>query len=280
MHGTSLWCHAALLHGECSGLYYELISLLHELKPRTYSRVQPRVFQDVILARASDSPRKIPPGKMPLQALQAKPAHFLTAHLKRLCIPHQAMIPQAATELLHACTGLVDLAVWIEFTNVDQQPKGQADETLVTQFFSAVESLQGLLRLSFVYDNFAKLKWDPTSPPAWCSRLKYLELVFWHSTLILPIPLLKHMTSLTHLALRPRYYQRDAFDVMWALPPRPTLKVVLIALYDVSEDLIHSVPPDIRVVYREIAGAVEEWRSSNRWKKAEEEIARRSSISR
>jgi hypothetical protein len=247
------------------------MSLAKNLRP--HPRVLPRIFRDVVI-RGSVSLGAIPSGSMSLQALQAKPAHFLSAHLKRLCIPYQTTSLETAVGLLNSCTGLVGLGVWINFTTSGQNP----EETLVSvdKFFSSLESLHDLRHLSFVEDNLVLLKWDPKSPPAWCARLKYLELNYWRGPRKLSVPLLKQMTSLTHLTLLPPGGQTEPFDVM-LFEARPTLQVVLILLYSGARDRVLPIllPPDIRIIYREITGAIDEWRNNDRWQTAEEEIARR-----
>ncbi|KAH6879985.1 hypothetical protein BKA70DRAFT_1344533 [Coprinopsis sp. MPI-PUGE-AT-0042] len=249
--------------------------------------VQPRMFHQVILSPSTQSRR---PGCMFPRDIQQKPEGFLAAHLRRLCMPHKSTNLAVAVELLACCTGLVDLAVWISFTILDGEvslDRRKEEEMLVAQLCSALGSLHGLRCLSFAYQNLVRL--EPSmmkSPPVWFANLKYLALIYWEDPgNLLPVPLLGHMQSLTHLSLLPPALsslrvQNEGFDLVSVLEARPTLQVVLILLRGhASNRLLTTAPADIRIIYRRYlrVGAIEYWEKQHddKWRTAEEEIARR-----
>ncbi|KAH6917797.1 hypothetical protein BKA70DRAFT_1554005 [Coprinopsis sp. MPI-PUGE-AT-0042] len=251
--------------------------------------VLPCIFRQVILSPNPDSRW---PGTMLPRDLEQKPKDFLAAHVKRLCMAHTSISLTGAVGLLASCAGLVDLAIWIEFTtrcydSDEELPSGQKDEDekrAIEFFQNTLNSLPGLQSLSFVYDNLMQLERSvaTSGPPAWCARLRYLDLVYWSGTArTLPISLLKEMESLTHLSFAPAAFNsraKDEFDVLSALEVRPTLRVVLILLDDVPE-VITAAPLDIRIIYRPHRGGepMKQWKNQydSKWIPAEAEIARR-----
>ncbi|KAH6917793.1 hypothetical protein BKA70DRAFT_1088373 [Coprinopsis sp. MPI-PUGE-AT-0042] len=241
---------------------------------RAAAWVQPRLFREVVLSTGVRHSRW--PRHMILSDLQQRPKQFLAAHLKRLCVLYNAISLADVVELLPSCTGVVDLAVWIEFA--------ERGSGLSAELFICLNSFHGLKVLSFVNDNLLWLERSkPTSPPLWCANLKYLDLIYWKDPgRALPVPLLGYMESLTHLSLSPPTLAKEVveeFDVSSALRTRPTLEVVLILLDRVAHELLVAVPSDIRVVYRRHSALEPSryWKSQKRgqWPTAEEEIARR-----
>jgi hypothetical protein len=244
------------------------------------------------------------PGTMFPHDLQRKSKDFLAAHVKRLCMPYHSMRLKGALEILASCTGLVDLAIWIDFTTrpydmdsddesddslADPEDSGEKDDRLAAEFFQGtLKSLDGLRNLSFIYDNLGGLQHfiaTEPNPPGWCARLKYLDLVYWsEAARELPIAILTEMKSLTHLSFSPAALDpsaKDDFEVLSVLEARPTLQVVLILLDNV-EGVLALSSSDVRVIYCPNRGIEPSkyWKEQyeSKWIPAEEEIARRRAL--
>jgi hypothetical protein len=152
-------------------------------------------------------------------------------------------------------------------------------------FFARLTSCSRLRNLTFGFDNLAILeRSNPSTPPAWCANLKYLDrnyLNYWKDTgRVLHVPLLRYMERLTHLSCTvQRAPQAKAdFDVSGALRTRPTLQVVLTVMVDgIDGTYAEPTPPDVRIVYYTYEESLESWmnQDNSRWIAAEEEIARR-----
>jgi hypothetical protein len=198
-----------------------------------------------------------------------------------------------ASELLGSCTGVVDLVVWTSFARFKPRVKPYRDtdllevlteeeERLVAEFFTSLNSCSRLRDLWFVYENLAILeRSNPSTPPAWCADLKYLDLMYRENTgRVLPVPLLRYMERLTHLSLTASREPnaKPEFDVSAALRTRPTLEVVLILMVNgIYASYKEHTPPDVRVVYYTSWNYLDSWKNQDdsRWIAAEEEIAQR-----
>ncbi|KAH6917803.1 hypothetical protein BKA70DRAFT_1433 [Coprinopsis sp. MPI-PUGE-AT-0042] len=220
--------------------------------------VQPRIFRRLCL------PGRIPylrpnDTKIPTSLAEG----FLALHVKHLCITGQVLTDEAAA-VLAACTGVIDLVLWADFSN---------DGT--------VEDLQGLCsklllplalrRLTCRYDHLSDVEACPgSSPHPWLQTLTHFT-----------VPLLKHLTSLTHLCLSPdSVLHGETFSepaLVAVLEARPSLQILLI---QIPLWRVHLERPcvDPRIVYRrEPLGveAISDWEghwegTANKWTEADE----------
>ncbi|KAH6915779.1 hypothetical protein BKA70DRAFT_469960 [Coprinopsis sp. MPI-PUGE-AT-0042] len=246
--------------------------------------VRPRIFREAVVS----SSRRFPFASESKKLLGPEAKRLLPPHLRRLCVAWRSLTLKEVLQVVPTFEHLVDLAVWIEFPRTERLPFDvRTDEELVAQVFGTLDSLISLRRLSFVYESMSRLgaAVAPSLAPAWCTRLKYLELIYWHDPGdALPIPFLVHMEALTHLSLLPpMFFVREEHEpaLLSALEVRPSLQVMLIQLRQVDEEVLHSVPGDARIVYhRHLEGdPIKHWRNQDeefgKWATAEAVVARR-----
>ena len=131
-----------------------------------------------------------------LRTLETKPPEFFAAHVKHLCLSI-AVPPPRATKVLGVCSGVVELALWVDFGGTLAP---------VTSRAGAYLSSFPLRRLSIEHAHLLSFLAAPKPfTPPWYDTLTHLEVVFWKRELAPVVPGLEVLTSLTHLTLGLRH---------------------------------------------------------------------------
>ncbi|KAH6903352.1 hypothetical protein BKA70DRAFT_606385 [Coprinopsis sp. MPI-PUGE-AT-0042] len=220
-----------------------------------------------------------------LRSLQRKPSEFLHLHVKRLCITFDSMSMDDASNILSTCTGVVDLAFWLawpEDSNINNV--NVADKLLMARVLSNLP----LRRIELPYEQLIEIERESLhtgSLPGWRTTLTHLEILYWGLSYKgghILVPLLQHLSALTHLGIDWRIFTpaiHEQVDIASFLEIRPSLQVVLVDTDD-GQVLEDHTPIDIRIVYMtEGEDPLKEWvgrgSKANKWTLAEEEVARR-----
>ncbi|KAH6877407.1 hypothetical protein BKA70DRAFT_215515 [Coprinopsis sp. MPI-PUGE-AT-0042] len=236
--------------------------------------VHPRMFHTVAI--------QSPPS---LRSIQLKPPEFLRLHVKCLCVTLHSISMEEASQILSFCTGVVDLAFWLSWTF--QSSGTKIDDSLKTSLAHAISRLP-LQRAELPYEQLLQLECESlrkgSSLPGWCTTLTHLEVIYWSFSYTedhLLVPLLQHLTCLTHLCITWAFFVPEVHeqaDIASFLELRPLLQVVVVESEQVSDD--HTPIGDIRIVYSAgAANPVKEWENRgprlSKWTLAEEEVTRR-----
>ncbi|KAH6902031.1 hypothetical protein BKA70DRAFT_678635 [Coprinopsis sp. MPI-PUGE-AT-0042] len=236
----------------------------------TATWVQPRMFHTIVLQTPSSA-----------HSLQLKSSDFLHLHVKRLCITFDSMSMEEASAVLSTCTGIVDLAFWLAWLEVES-----IDSSTKASMARVISQLP-LRRVELPYEQLVEIEREYLrigSLPGWCMTLTHLEVLYWSLSSKdghILIPLLQHLESLTHLALDWRIFTpalHERVDIASFLETRPSLQIVLVDTEGGQVPDDHT-PIDIRIVYMPIIDSedpVEEWLGhGSKWEMAEKTVERR-----
>jgi hypothetical protein len=214
-------------------------------------------------------------------SVQLKPPEFLRVHVKRLCLTFGAISMDAASEVLSTCESLVDLAFWLGWSSGRRRTTPNIDKSTMAHVISQLPRLR---RAELPYEQLVEIE-KAQSLPLWSTNLTHLEVLYWTLSSTgkhIDVPLLRELTSLTHLCIDWRFYVveiHEKEDVTQFLTVKPSLQVLVI---DTGEGQIADghKPIDIRVVYYvEDEDPVDEWKDEGprpgKWTWAEAEVANR-----
>ena len=231
---------------------FTLRQLLKKFDPAV--RVQSFIY-DMVTLGSSDT-------KLFLRTMDAVPPGFLANYVKRLCLS-VSVDASDAERILGVCTGVVDLAFWVDYLRVFPAKP-------ISPFIAPLP----LQRLSIELNHFTSLFSDLNSQPKWADTLTHLDIVLWAAQTSNTIPHLDRLAALTHLALRPLHNIKN-FDFSITLSSCKRLQVLI--LYDEpdSDEGISSEDP--RVVYMPYPfKIIPEWEAQARnedecsWSRADE----------
>ncbi|KAF8155573.1 hypothetical protein B0H34DRAFT_660129 [Crassisporium funariophilum] len=227
---------------------------------RVHSWVQPCIYDLVTLGNDDTA--------LFMRAMDSIPPEFFSTNVKRLCLS-VSVGGRNATRILAACSGIVDLAFWVDYLRA-------FPNNSLTPYISPLP----LRRLSIEFSHYLHLFRDPQMRPGWCETLTHLDIIFWQEEKSPVLPHLEELSSLTHLLLRLRHNQIRDNSLLAILSACQYLKLLII--YDdtdTTEDTISSV--DSRVVHmRYPPHIVREWEAQAVqdpgcvWARAEELIRR------
>lgn len=196
-----------------------------------------------------------------LRTMDSMPPNFVAINVKRLCLSVSVGGDNAA-RILRACTGVVDLAFWVDYL------QAFPEHTL----FPLI-SLLPLRRLSIELAHYRSLFREPA---AWCKTLTHLDIIFWSRETSPVVPYLDRLPSLSHLLLRLRHNRAKKNSLLTILSACKALKILVI--YDESDSTEDAVlPVDPRVVKIHYpANVVGDWEACAKldlnctWSRAEE----------
>lgn len=173
-------------------------------------RIQPFIYRVVALGKED--------ADLFLRTLETKPSEFFATHVKHLCLSI-AVSSSRATKILRVCSGVVELALWVDF--------GGAIAPATSSAGAYLSSLP-LRRLSIEHAHLLAFLAAPKSvTPPWYQTLTHLEVVFWKRELSPVIPGLEVLTSLTHLTLGLRHAHVDEGWLSGIVACCPRLKVLI-----------------------------------------------------
>ncbi|KAJ3535612.1 hypothetical protein NMY22_g6404 [Coprinellus aureogranulatus] len=153
-----------------------------------------------------------------LRTVAAKPPEFFATHVKHLCLSI-AVSSARATKILDVCSGVVELALWVDFGGTLSPTTSKAGASL---------SSLPLRRLSIEHAHFLSFLAAPKSvTPPWYDTLTHLEVVFWKRELSPVIPGLEVLSSLTHLTLGLRHAHVEEGWLSAIVACCPRLKVLI-----------------------------------------------------
>lgn len=223
-----------------------------------FPRLLPQIYR--IVALGSDDTALF------LRSMRSMPSSFFANHVRHLCLSISVSSVDAE-RILSVCTGVTDLAFWIDYISV-------TGDYSIAPLVSPLR----LRRLSIELKHFDALFSDTSIRHAWCDSLTHLDIIFWNHELSPDIPHLNHLSSLTYLALRLRHNEPREESLFSILSICQHLKAVII--YDESdspEEVIWTKDP--RVVYMPYpTNVITEWEAQARqddmcaWSRAERAI--------
>lgn len=191
------------------GSALKLITVAHKVN----DWIQPYIYRIVTLGREDSD--------LFLRTMDMKPPEFFAAHVKHLCLSI-SVTAQKAIRILSVCTGVVELALWVNFggprslfapgAEPNHNPTPPAFPSPANSSSEPVANpgvylaALALRRLSIEHKHIVSFFAAPRSVrPAWYSTLTHLEVVFWERVLAPDIPGIGELTSLTHLSLGLRH---------------------------------------------------------------------------
>ena len=197
-----------------------------------------------------------------VRTMVSMPPDFISVNVKRLCLS-VSVGGENATHILRSCTGVVDLAFWLDYL-----------QTFPEQSLSALISPLPLRRLSIELSHFRTLFRESA---AWCETLTHLDIIFWSRETSPVIPYLDKLPSLSHLLLRLRHNRAKKGSLLAILSACKALKILVI--YDDSDRTEDAVlvavdPRVVKIHYP--ANVVRDWESRAKldwnctWSRAEE----------
>ena len=217
------------------------------------ARVQPQIYDMVTLGNTDT--------ELFVRTMESMPLDFIAFNVKRLCLS-VSVGGDNATHILRSCTGVVDLAFWLDYL-----------QTFPEHSLSPLISPLPLRRLSIELSHYRALFREST---AWCETLTHLDIIFWSWETSPVIPYLDKLPSLSHLLLRLRHNRANKGSLLAILSACKALKILVI--YDESdrtEDAVLAVDPRV-VRIRYPANVVRDWESRAKldwnctWSRAEE----------
>ena len=134
---------------------FTLRQLLKKFDPAV--RVQSFIY-DMVTLGSSDT-------KLFLRTMDAVPPGFLANYVKRLCLS-VSVDASDAERILGVCTGVVDLAFWVDYLRVFPAKP-------ISPFIAPLP----LQRLSIELNHFTSLFSDLNSQPKWADTLTHLDIV-------------------------------------------------------------------------------------------------------
>ncbi|KAF8815113.1 hypothetical protein BYT27DRAFT_7249476 [Phlegmacium glaucopus] len=215
--------------------------------------IQPYIYDMVTLGNTDT--------ELFLRTMESMPPNFVAINVKRLCLSVSVGGGDAA-RILRACTGVVDLAFWVDYL------QGFPEHSLLPLI-----SPLPLRRLSIELAHYRSLFREP---PAWCETLTHLDVIFWSRVTSPVVPYLDQLPSLSHLLLRLRHNRAKKDSLLTILSACKALKILVI--YDESdrtEDAVLAVDPRV-VKIRYPANVVHDWEArakldlNGTWSRAEE----------
>jgi hypothetical protein len=201
-----------------------------------------------------------------VRTMESMSPDFIAINVKRLCLSVSVGEDNAA-HILSSCTGVVDLAFWLDYLGTFQE-----------QSLSALISPLPLRRLSIELSHYRTLFHESA---AWCETLTHLDIIFWSRETSPVIPHLDKLPSLSHLLLRLRHNRAKKGSLLAILSACKALKILVI--YDESdrtEDAVLAVDPRV-VKIRYPANVVRDWEIRAKldwnctWSRAEELVRKR-----
>ena len=218
------------------------------------ARVQPHIYNMVTLG-STDT-------ELFVRTMKSMPPNFIAFSVKRLCLS-VSVGGDNATHILRSCTGVVDLAFWLDYL----------------QFFpehslSPLISPLPLRRLSIELSHYRTLFRESA---AWCKTLTHLDIIFWSRETSPVIPYLDKLPSLSHLLLRLRHNRAKKGSLLAILSACKALEILVI--YDESDRTEDAVllavdPRVVKLCYP--VNVVRDWESRAKldwnctWSRAEE----------
>jgi len=233
-------------------------------------RVQPIIYEMVTLGEND--------AILFLRTMTSTPPDFLALRVKKLCLT-VSVGAKNAKRILMACTGVVDLALWVDYL-------GAFPDDSIVQFIAPLR----LHRLSIEIKHFKSLFADLEARQTWWDTLTHLDLVFWTHDDDPAAPHLTELSSLTHLSLRLRHSHPTAHSLSVILLACRRLRVLVIFddpdLSDTEETIS---PMDPRIVWMFYpVNIVQDWEAQAKndphciWSRAEDlvrsNIAQRESL--
>ena len=198
-----------------------------------------------------------------VRTMESMPPEFIANNVKRLCLS-VSVGGDSAAHILRSCTGVVDLAFWLDYL-----------QAFPEHSLSPLISLLPLRRLSIELSHYRTLF---SESAAWCETLTHLDIIFWSREASPVVPYLDRLPSLSHLLLRLRHNRAKKGSLLAILSACKALKILVI--YDESdrpEDAVLAAGVDPRVVkIRYPASVVRDWESRAKldwnctWSRAEE----------
>ncbi|KAH6917804.1 hypothetical protein BKA70DRAFT_1401 [Coprinopsis sp. MPI-PUGE-AT-0042] len=246
--------------------------------------VQPRIFRKVCLGNRT-GPEDLESKDKNIPTSLAK--DFLALHVKYLCITDNVEGNLAAA-VVSACTGVVDLLLWAdlwgdlgEITVEDRQE----------QCSKLLHSLP-LRHFSCRYDHLREVEaFSGSSFHPWFHTLTHLKIFYAAVDDIeeyFKVPLLKQLTSLTHLCLAPDIGFGDPFvesGLLSVLDARPSLQILVVHVYleELLQELLEKPCVEPRIVYQLVPSgeeAITDWEAHwegtpTMWTEAEEVVLKR-----
>ena len=180
-----------------------------------------------------------------VRSMESLPPDFIAMNVKRLCLS-VSVGGDSAAHILRACTGVVDLAFWLDY--LQSFPKHS---------LSALISPLPLRRLSIELSHYRALL---SGSPAWCETLTHLDIIFWTRETSPIIPYLDKLPSLSHLLLRLRHNRAKKGSLLAILSACKALKILVI--YDESDrtdDAVLAVDPRVVRIRYPTNGVVRDW---------------------
>ena len=201
--------------------------------------------------------------KLFVRSMESMPPDFIASNVKRLYLS-VSVRGDSAAHILRACTGVVDLAFWVDYL-----------QSFPEHSLSALISSLPLRRLSIELSHYRSLF---SRLPAWCETLTHLDIIFWSWETSPTIPYLDKLPSLSHLLLRLRHNRAKKDSLLAILSACKALKILVI--YDESDAMDGAVlavdPRIVRLRYPANHGIVRDWESRAKldwncsWSMAEE----------
>ncbi|CAA7264421.1 unnamed protein product [Cyclocybe aegerita] len=226
-----------------------------------FRRLQPHIYEMVTLG--SDDTALF------LRTMGSLPPEFFANTVKKLCLS-VSVSGRNATRILSACTGVMDLAFWVDYI-------GTVPNRSLVPYISPLP----LRKLSVEVSHFLALFPTGGTRHPWCEYLTHLDIIFWTHEMAPVIPPLDRLPSLTHLALRLGHNQPQEASLSSILSTCQALKVLIIFddAEEAAEETVWMVDP--RVVFMPYpANVVREWEAQARqeescsWSRAEELVRR------
>jgi len=198
--------------------------------------------------------------------MESMPPDFIAVNVKRLCLS-VSVGGDSAARILRSCTGVVDLAFWLDYL-----------QAFPEHSLSALISPLPLRCLSIEQSHYRTLFRESA---AWCETLTHLDIIFWSRETSPVIPYLDKLPSLSHLLLRLRHNRAKNGSLLAILSACKALKILII--YDESdwtEDAVLAVDPRVVKIHYP-ANVVRDWESRAKldwnctWSRAEELVRKK-----
>ncbi|TFK68811.1 hypothetical protein BDN72DRAFT_897787 [Pluteus cervinus] len=203
-----------------------------------------------------------------LRTVHSKPRQFFAAHVKRLCLSVSVSAPNAA-HILTVCTGVRDLAFWVDFLGASPTDVGS-----LHSYISPLPLRRLSMELSHILDLMTR-SGDLSQYP-WSAGLTHLDVVFWTHEETPSIPGLERFPALTHLALWLQHSRVSATSLATILSACNLLRILVIVV-DEAESLApdQDTFADPRIVLIPYLDVVPDWEAPMRglpdtWSRAED----------
>jgi hypothetical protein len=199
-----------------------------------------------------------------VRKMESMPPNFIAINVKRLCLS-VSVGGDSAAHILRSCTGVVDLAFWLDYL-----------QAFPEHSLSPLISLLPLRRLSIELSHYRTLSRESA---AWFETLTHLDIIFWSWETSPVIPYLDKLPSLSHLLLRLRHNRAKKGSLVAILSACKALKILVIYCdgeSDRTEDAVLAAVDPRVVKIRYPANVVRDWESRAKldwnctWSRAEE----------